>query len=77
MNGPVLPRFHFLISGHLEEDGQKRFLGHDRGTLDLVQSLPHLRDPIMGLMGVERLDDELGLIAAKNGTAVVAEAQVK
>ena len=69
--GPVLPRFHFLIPGHLEEDGCERLLGHDRGLLDFVQDFPHLRDPIVGLMSVERLDNEFGPVAATNGTAVV------
>ncbi len=70
--GPVLPCFHFLILGHLEEDACECLLGRDCGLLDLVQGLPLLRDPIVGFMGVERLDNEFDLVAATNGTAVVA-----
>ena len=69
---PLFERLHLVVFGQLEEDRSKHLLGHDRSLLDLLDGLLHLRDPIMGLICVERLGDEPGLVAATNSTAVVA-----
>ncbi len=68
---PLFECLHLLVFGHLE-DGREHLLGRDRSLLDLLKGLPHLRHPIVGLLCFECVDNEFGLVATTNGSAVVA-----